>query len=140
LQSTPGAWEYKLVSMGNPLEADVESRANALGKQGWDLAAIDAGVWIFKRPAPEGNPPVGALEAIIDETVVLAESASDESPVSLTSYSDAPEVTRAPATSNSTATGASVSASAWRPSVVALPTKIRANSDVHSVAPIYRNV
>ena len=42
-------WEYKLVSMGNPLEPNVELRANVLGGQGWDLAAIDAGVWVFRR-------------------------------------------------------------------------------------------
>ena len=48
-------WEYKLVSMGNPLEPDVELRANVLGKQGWDLAAIDAGVWVFKREVVEAT-------------------------------------------------------------------------------------
>ena len=42
-------WEYKLVSMGNPLEADVEERANAFGRLGWELVTIDAGVWVFKR-------------------------------------------------------------------------------------------
>ena len=55
--------------MGNPLEPDVELRANALGKQGWALVAIDAGVWVFKRPGPEESVPSGALEAIIEETV-----------------------------------------------------------------------
>ena len=42
-------WEYKLVSMGNPLQADVEERANAFGRLGWELVTIDAGVWVFKR-------------------------------------------------------------------------------------------
>jgi hypothetical protein len=65
------AWEYKLVSMGNPLEPDVELRANVLGKQGWELSAIDAGVWIFKRAASEETAS-GALEAIIEETIAVA--------------------------------------------------------------------
>ena len=72
-QSDLRFWEYKLVSMGNPLEPDVELRANVLGKQGWELSTIDAGVWIFKRPAAEEGA-AGALEAIIEETVPLAES------------------------------------------------------------------
>lgn len=42
-------WEYKLVSMGNPLQPDVEERANAFGRLGWELVTIDAGVWVFKR-------------------------------------------------------------------------------------------
>ena len=42
-------WEYKLVSMGNPLQGDVEERANAFGRLGWELVTIDAGVWVFKR-------------------------------------------------------------------------------------------
>lgn len=65
-------WEYKLVSMGNPLEPDVEIRANVLGKQGWELATIDAGVWVFKRPADNETAPTGALETIIEETIPLA--------------------------------------------------------------------
>lgn len=44
----PG-WEYKLVSMGNPLQVEVEERANAFGRLGWELVTIDAGVWVFKR-------------------------------------------------------------------------------------------
>lgn len=53
----------------------VELRANALGKQGWELAAIDAGVWIFKRsPIDEGE--TNALEAIIEETVPVQEALS----------------------------------------------------------------
>jgi hypothetical protein len=43
-------WEYKLVSMGNPLQAEVDERANAFGRLGWELVTIDAGVWVFKRP------------------------------------------------------------------------------------------
>jgi hypothetical protein len=69
-------WEHKLVSMGNSLEPDVELRANALGKQGWELVAIDAGVWVFMRPAPEESLPSGPLEAIIEETVPVAAPAS----------------------------------------------------------------
>ena len=69
-------WEYKLLSMGNPLEPDVELRANVLGKQGWELACIDAGVWIFKREVAEDAAGVGTLEAIIEETVPVAEAPS----------------------------------------------------------------
>ena len=76
-------WEYKLVSMGNPLEPDVELRANVLGKQGWELTAIDAGVWIFKRPGSEEENVAGELEAILQETVVLPETASGERATSL---------------------------------------------------------
>jgi hypothetical protein len=72
-QSDSCSWEYKLVSMGNPLEPDVELRANVLGKQGWELITTDAGVWIFKRPATE-EAATGALEAIMEETVSMAES------------------------------------------------------------------
>jgi hypothetical protein len=64
-------WEYKLVSMGNPLQAEVELRANALGKLGWELAAIDAGVWVFKRPSAS-EPPSTPLEAVFEETVPLS--------------------------------------------------------------------
>ena len=64
-------WEYKLVSMGNPLEPDTEERANAIGKQGWELAAIDAGVWIFKRPLVE--EAATGLQAIMEETVPMTE-------------------------------------------------------------------
>ena len=69
------AWEYRLVSMGNPLQPETEQRANALGKQGWELAAIDAGVWVFKRPLTEDAEPPDALQAIIEETVPIAETA-----------------------------------------------------------------
>ena len=76
----PRPWEYKLVSMGNPLEADVELRANALGKQGWELATIDAGVWIFKRPAHEEPAEANAIAAILEETVPVAEATNGEPP------------------------------------------------------------
>src|SRR3954451_20750491 len=66
------AWEYKLVSMGNPLEPDVELRANVLGQQAWELVAIDAGVWVFKRQAAEEDGGAGALETLIEETVPVA--------------------------------------------------------------------
>ncbi|MCA1648092.1 MAG: hypothetical protein LC797_22385 [Chloroflexi bacterium] len=69
--SHPTPWEYKLVSMGNPLEPDTEQRANAIGRQGWELAAIDAGVWIFKRILIADAAT--ALEAIMEETVPMAE-------------------------------------------------------------------
>jgi hypothetical protein len=68
------AWEYKLVSMGNPLEPEVELRANAVGKQGWELSAIEAGVWVFKRPLAEPEEAPTALQAIIEETVPLSTS------------------------------------------------------------------
>ncbi len=68
-QST--SWEYKLVSMGNPLEPDTELRANTVGKLRWELAAIDAGVWIFKRPFVE--EAATGLQAIMEETVPLTE-------------------------------------------------------------------
>ena len=69
--SHPTPWEYKLVSMGNPLEPDTEHRANAIGKQGWELAAIDAGVWIFKRMVVgESATP---LQAIMEQTVPMTE-------------------------------------------------------------------
>lgn len=64
-------WQYKLITMGNPLEPQTEARANALGKLGWDLVAIDAGVWIFKRALVEED--TGPLEAILAETVPLGE-------------------------------------------------------------------
>jgi hypothetical protein len=64
-------WEYKLVTMGNPLEPDTGVRANAVGKLGWELAAIDAGVWIFKRPVTEEQ--ASALQAIMEETVPMTE-------------------------------------------------------------------
>ena len=67
-------WEYKLVSMGNPLEADVELRANALGKQHWELAAIDAGVWIFKRPLEDEAATASAAAAILEVTVPVAQA------------------------------------------------------------------
>jgi hypothetical protein len=67
------SWEYKLVSMGNPLEPDVALRANVLGTQGWELITPDAGVWIFNRPAADEDT-TGALEAIIEQTVPMAES------------------------------------------------------------------
>ncbi len=66
------SWEYKLVSMGNPLEPDTELRANTFGKLGWELAAIDAGVWIFKRPLGDEEAATG-LQAILEETVPIAE-------------------------------------------------------------------
>jgi hypothetical protein len=68
----PQRWEYRLVSIGNPLQPETEQRANAFGKQGWELAAIDAGVWIFKRPLTEEPEPAAALQAIIEETVPIA--------------------------------------------------------------------
>jgi hypothetical protein len=69
--SHPIHWEYKLVSMGNPLEPDTGLRANAVGKLGWELAAIDAGVWIFKRPVLEES--ASPLQAIMEETVPMTE-------------------------------------------------------------------
>ena len=65
------SWEYKLVSMGNPLEPDTELRANTVGKLRWELAAIDAGVWVFKRPLVEESAT--ALQAIMEETIPMTE-------------------------------------------------------------------
>jgi hypothetical protein len=65
------SWEYKLVSMGNPLEPDTELRANTVGKLRWELAAIDAGVWIFKRPLADESAT--GLQAIMEETVPMTE-------------------------------------------------------------------
>ena len=65
------SWEYKLVSMGNPLEPDTELRANTGGKLRWELAGIDAGVWIFKRPLVEESAT--GLQAIMEETVPMTE-------------------------------------------------------------------
>lgn len=78
-QST--CWEYKLVSMGNPLEPDTELRANTVGKQHWELAAIDAGVWIFKRPLVE--EAATGLQAIMEETIPITDP-EPESAMSLT--------------------------------------------------------
>jgi hypothetical protein len=61
-----GGWEYKLVSMGNPLEPDVEQRASAFGRLGWELVAIDAGVWVFKRPA---EPLDESAETAVEQAV-----------------------------------------------------------------------
>src|ERR1700694_1370640 len=71
-QST--SWEYKLVSMGNPLEPDTELRANTVGKLRWELAAIDAGVWVFKRPLVEESAT--GLQAIMEETVPMTDPES----------------------------------------------------------------
>ncbi|MGI9145050.1 MAG: hypothetical protein ACR2IK_00620 [Chloroflexota bacterium] len=68
----PG-WEYKLVSIGNPLEPDTELRANTVGKLRWELVAIDAGVWIFKRPLVEEAEAATGLQAIMEETVPITE-------------------------------------------------------------------
>ena len=75
-------WEYKLVSMGNPLEPDTELRANTVGKLRWELAAIDAGVWIFKRPLIE--EAASELQAIMEETIPMAEQ--EQEPVSAVSH------------------------------------------------------
>ena len=71
----PTPWEYKLVPMGNPLQPGVEERANALGADSWELAGIDAGVWVFKRPRTEQPAPEGTLQAILEETVPIVEPA-----------------------------------------------------------------
>jgi hypothetical protein len=67
------AWEYRLVEMGNPLGGDVEERANGFGLQGWELAAIDAGVWIFKRSRPVEPAEQEPLRALIEQTVPIVE-------------------------------------------------------------------
>src|SRR5579884_912712 len=75
-QRNSARWEYKLVTMGNPLERGVEERANAFGSQGWELVAIDAGVWVFKRPGAPAAAESEAVRAIVDETVPLVEEAA----------------------------------------------------------------
>ncbi|HLZ32292.1 MAG TPA: hypothetical protein VKV73_33645 [Chloroflexota bacterium] len=71
-KSSPSTcWEYKLVSMGNPLEPDTELRANTVGKLRWELTAIDAGVWVFKRPLVDESAT--GLQAIMEETVPITE-------------------------------------------------------------------
>ena len=65
------AWEYRVVPMGTPPPAGAEERANELGTQGWELAAVDAGVWVFKRPAPSDAPAADPLRAVLEETVPL---------------------------------------------------------------------
>ena len=66
-------WEYKLVTMGNPLEPGVEERANAFGNQSWELVAIDAGVWVFKRALTHAADDVESLRALVEQTVPLVE-------------------------------------------------------------------
>ena len=74
---SPPAWEYKLASMGNPLEPGVEERANAFGHQGWELVAIDAGVWVFKRPRADDPGDQEPLRALMEQTVPLAEDLTE---------------------------------------------------------------
>jgi hypothetical protein len=73
------AWEYKLVPMGNPLEPGVEERANAFGADGWELAGIDAAVWVFKRPRRDAGAE-GPLRALLEQTVPLPAPAGDPAP------------------------------------------------------------
>jgi hypothetical protein len=72
-------WEYRLVLMGNPLQPEIDERANAIGKQGWELTAIDAGVWVFKRPLVPEAASADTLQAIIEETIPIAASAEPTS-------------------------------------------------------------
>ena len=67
-------WEYKLVSMGNPLQGDVEERANAFGRLAWELVTIDAGVWVFKRPT-QALEDSGVAEVELAVPVTALESA-----------------------------------------------------------------
>ena len=66
------AWEYKLLTVGNPLEPDTELRANVVGKLGWELVTIDAGVWVFKRPLAQ-EAAAALLPEAIEETVPLTD-------------------------------------------------------------------
>lgn len=61
------------MAMGNPLEPGIQERANVFGRHGWELVAIDAGTWIFKRPSTikEAEEP---LQAILEETVPLVQA------------------------------------------------------------------
>ncbi len=68
-------WEYKLVSMGNPLQPEVEERANAFGRLG-ELVTIDAGAWVFKRPAEVSEETAeAAVELAVPVTTVETLSA-----------------------------------------------------------------
>jgi hypothetical protein len=73
-------WEYKLVQMGNPLESGVQERADAFGNQCWELVAIDAGVWVFKRPRAHGTEPTEPLRALVEQTVPLIEDVGQATP------------------------------------------------------------
>lgn len=74
-QRTPGhRWEYSFVSLGNPAAEGVLEQTNALGKLGWELVLIEAGVWIFKRPAAEQEQE-DALTALLEETVPIVAAA-----------------------------------------------------------------
>ena len=72
-QQHPTRWEYKLVTMGNPLEVGVEERANAFGNQFWELVTIDAGVWVFKRAVLHVTDATEPLRALVEQTVPLVE-------------------------------------------------------------------
>ena len=74
-------WEYLTTPL---LIHNTAAILNNWGKQGWELITIDAGVWIFKRPASDEGA-LGALEAIIEETVPLAESEGLAVPQDITS-------------------------------------------------------
>lgn len=60
--------------MGNPLQPDVEERANAFGHLGWELVTIDAGVWVFKRPT--SVEPEEPLVALLEQTIPVVETES----------------------------------------------------------------
>jgi hypothetical protein len=74
------AWEYTLAPLGNPLQPGVEEGANSLGAQGWELVAIDAGVWVFKRPRADEPAAEGTLEALIEQTVPITEPLPEAAP------------------------------------------------------------
>jgi hypothetical protein len=76
-------WEYKLAHLGNPMGEDVEARANAFGRLGWELVAIDVGTWVFKRPTPLVEE--GTAEAVMEQTVPLAETSSGIASVAIPS-------------------------------------------------------
>jgi hypothetical protein len=56
-------WEYFVTgyasqyALGN--EHALNEQLNETGRDGWELAAIDGGRWIFKRPLPAEPPRLG---------------------------------------------------------------------------------
>lgn len=46
------------------------------GNQGWELVAIDAGVWVFKRAMTHAADATEPLRALVEQTVPLVEEVS----------------------------------------------------------------
>jgi hypothetical protein len=51
-------WEYLTRRMAGIASWDtLEADLNQLGANGWELAAVVSGVWVFKRPADTDQEP-----------------------------------------------------------------------------------